>query len=83
MQIPAFEILTGDFIDLEGDCFADPDRESTRFQFELVEVIEVESEEVSCECGAHKRWVIAIGFEGFDIVGFPPYHLLNVKGGKE
>ena len=80
MKLPAFQIQPGDLIDLEGDCFANPNGAHAQFQSELAQVSDVEIEETPCECGAHKRVTVAIGFEGFDIVGFPQCHMLNVCG---
>ena len=80
MRLPAFQIQLGDLIDLENDCFADPKGAHIQFQFELAQVSEIEIEETPCECGAHNRITVAIGFEGFDIVGFPQCHLLDVRG---
>lgn len=71
MKIPAFQIRAGDLVDLRGDPFADPKHDHALFQFELAEVVEIEQETPSC---------VAIGFEGFDIVGFPTDHLLDVQG---
>jgi hypothetical protein len=71
MKLPAFQIQIGDLIDLKGDCFADPNGAHTQFESEYVQVVSVEIETADC---------IAIGFEGFDLVGFPHDHLLNVHG---
>ena len=80
MKLPAFQIQPGDLIDLEGDCFADPSGACIQFQSEYAQVVSVELEETACECDAHNRVTMAIGFEGFDIVGFPQCHLLDVRG---
>jgi hypothetical protein len=72
MMLPAFQIGTGDLIDLEGDQFADPDCNHPALASEYAQVIEVEEEDGG-RC-------IAISFEGFDIVGFPRNHLLNIVG---
>lgn len=69
MRLPAFQIIVGDRIDLEGDPFADPTSSNPSLACELAEVCEVTYETADC---------VAIGFDGFDIVGFPRYHLLNV-----
>jgi len=71
MELPAFQIEPGDLIDLEHDRFANPDGLHVQFESELAQVIFVEMETPEC---------LVIGFEGFDIVGFPRYHLLNVCG---
>lgn len=70
--IAAFQIVPGDLVDLEGDQYADPGNDNTHLQSELVEVACVEQETPRC---------VAIGFEGFDVVGFPTHHLLRVKRG--
>ena len=59
------ELKVGDFIDLEGDEYADPDAEITAFQFLYAQVAAVETETVDC---------IAISIEGVDTFGFPPDH---------
>ncbi|MCH7964099.1 MAG: hypothetical protein IH852_09185 [Bacteroidetes bacterium] len=69
MKIQASEIRKGDFLDLAGDPFVDPRCDRAEFQFEYMEVVSVEQECSGC---------IAIGFEGFDVVGFPPEHMLTV-----
>ena len=71
MRIPAHQIQPGDLIDLEGDPFADPRRDNCFLRCELALAMEVEQETPEC---------VAIGFEGFDVVGFPTNHMLNVKG---
>lgn len=65
MKLPASQIRVGDLIDLQDDPYADPNN-AERFGLELQEVVSVE-DEGPC---------IAIGFEGFDIVGFPRDHSL-------
>lgn len=64
-------IRVGDMVDLEGDTYADPQLEHGEFASELQTVATVERETPDC---------VAIGFEGFDVVGFPLDHLLRVKG---
>ena len=70
LTIAAADIRVGDLVDLEGDAFADPDRDNIFFQSELIEVVEVVRETDEC---------VAIGLEGFDLVGFPPGHHLRVR----
>lgn len=69
MKLPAFQILAGDMIDLEGDPYADPNHDNSLLECELIEVDAVEDEGGGC---------IAIYFDGFDAVGFPRNHLLTV-----
>lgn len=64
------QLQVGDLVDLERDRFADPTGEHDEFQFEYYEVIEITHETADC---------IAVAFEGFDIVGFPPDHLVSVE----
>lgn len=67
------DLKPGDMVDLEGDPFADPGGENTTahgFDCELATVMEVDHETPACT---------AIGFEGFDIVGFPPDHTVPVR----
>lgn len=71
MRIPAHMIQVGDLVDLEGDAYADPRSDNPYFRCELATVASIDAETSNC---------IAIGVEGFDVVGFPADHLLNVKG---
>ncbi len=80
MFLSAFQIQPGDLIDLENDCFANPGGAHVQFQSEYVQVSSVEIEETACDCGAHNRVTVAIGFDGFDLVGFPQCHMLAVCG---
>lgn len=68
-RIRAADLSIGDAVDLEGDVFADPLRANPTFEFEYAEVCDVIHETPQC---------VAIGFEGFDVVGFPPNHVLTV-----
>lgn len=68
--VHASELRIGDLVDLEGNLYADPDGTSDLLRFELVEVVSVEREE---------PWCVAVGFEGFDVVGFPPDTLLKMR----
>lgn len=63
----ASDLIIGDYVDLEGDKYAGYD---PLFEYEYVEVVSIDRETSNC---------IAIGFEGFDIVGFPPDHLVKVR----
>lgn len=64
------ELQEGDLVDLEGDQYADPKRAHIAFEFELQEVASIERETPDC---------IAVAFEAFDIVGFPPGHRVKVR----
>jgi hypothetical protein len=65
------ELRVGDLVDLEGDPYADPRRDPMNcFEFELAEVASVERETADC---------VAVGFEGFDVVGFPPHHIVTAR----
>jgi hypothetical protein len=66
----AIDLEDGDLVDLEGDEYADPNRDHIEFECEYQVVCFHELETKDC---------VAIGFEGFDIVGFPPCHMLEVK----
>lgn len=68
-MIEAFMLVPGDRVDLEGDRYADPEGNNAVLQCEYVEVICVEQETPEC---------VAIGFECFDMVGFPTHHKLKV-----
>lgn len=63
------ELRVGDMVDLEGDRFADPTRDKPCLEFEYQTICEINRETPTC---------IAVGFEGFDIVGFPPDHTVTV-----
>ena len=69
IRIRATEVQVGDIIDLENDAYADPLGDRSEFASQYYEVVEVTREGRNC---------IAIGFEGFDIVGFPAPHLLTL-----
>lgn len=72
--VPASDLIVGDIVDLYADPFADPDApygaNSLWFDSEYVQVVEVTRETDDC---------VAVGFEGFDLVGFPPDHRLTIK----
>lgn len=66
---PVSELRCGDRVDLEGDKFAD--RGGNAFlecEYQVVNC--VERENPNC---------IAIGFEGFEMVGFQPDHKVKVR----
>ncbi len=60
----------GDLVDLCGDPFADPNRDSPVLETELVRIDEVEQETPQC---------FAVYFDGFPCIGFPPDHMLPVQ----
>jgi hypothetical protein len=60
----------GDFVDLENDQYADPLGINTMFADRLVEVLEVNRETSEC---------VAIGVDGFDMLGFPVDHEIQVQ----
>ena len=72
IQIQARDLRVGDMVDLEGDKYADLLRNHPAFESELQEVCSIER-----EIGAWGE-CFAVGFEGFDVVGFPPDHKLRV-----
>jgi hypothetical protein len=63
------ELRLGDQVDLEGDKFADPRLDKPALQSEYQRVVSVERESTNC---------IAVAFEGFDLIGFPPDHRVKV-----
>jgi len=68
--LAAKDIEVGDLVDLEFDQYANPSGDNAYFESEYGEVVDIEVElDGSC---------ITIYFEGFDGVGFPPYHILYV-----
>lgn len=70
MLTPVKDLHPGMFVDLEGDRFADPHGENPALQYEYTLVDHVERETPAC---------VAVYFEGFDCVGFPPDHLIWVE----
>ena len=64
----ATNLKVGDMIDLEGDVYADPGCDHPWMESEYAIVTEVDHETSEC---------VAIGFEGFDLVGFPVQHPLR------
>ena len=70
MIIKAEHLRPGDLVDLEADSYADPKHDHPLFPFELQTVANVIRETPNC---------VAVGFEGFDVVGFPPEHFLTVE----
>lgn len=64
------ELKPGDLVDLEGDEFADPNGTNETFPFEYTEVEEAKRETSTC---------VAVAFLGFDVVGFPPDHVVKVS----
>lgn len=65
----ARDLQPGDYVDLEGDKYADPKRLNSSFSSEYAIVESVKQETPEC---------IAVSFEGWDTVGFPPDHELDV-----
>lgn len=63
------QLKIGDMVDLRGDQYADPGSLCPWFEFEYAIVDYIEIETSNCT---------TIGFEGFDIVGFPPNHTVKV-----
>lgn len=61
------DLRPGDLVDLDGDVYADPDRNHPEFEFEFALVDTVERETDSCA---------VVYFEGF-ACGFPPQHRLK------
>lgn len=64
-------LRVGDHVDLEGDIFADPDRERLEFTYEFAVVEAIEHETGDCT---------RVDFEGGFSCGFPPDHWLDVDG---
>lgn len=69
-RIKVSELAPGNLVDLEGDKYADPRHEHVMLQSQYVEVVSIEQETPHC---------VAVGFEGFDVVGFPPDHMVPVS----
>lgn len=64
------ELIPGDLVDLENDKYADP-KGNPLLECEYVTVDSIERESPEC---------IAVYFRGFDMVGFPPDHVVKVGG---
>lgn len=64
-------LRVGDLVDLAGDPFADPNSDDISLDCEYAVVCEINREADDC---------IAVGFEGFDVIGFPPDHIVWVGG---
>lgn len=71
-RVRADSLRPGDLVDLGADPFADPGATHPGLQCEFVTVTHTRRETPGC---------IAVGFEGFDVVGFPPDHLVVVQQG--
>ncbi len=69
ITVAAKDVRIGDLVDLEGDTYADPRHDHAALASLYQTVCEVERETETC---------VAIGFEGFDLVGFPPDHPMKV-----
>jgi hypothetical protein len=65
---PVEQLRPGQLVDLAGDPFADPHQDHPRYEWEFMEVVEVERESPNC---------IRVAFED-DSIGFPPSHVLKV-----
>jgi hypothetical protein len=65
--VPVEDLREGDLVDVEGDPFAGS---YVAAEFEYLEVAGVERETVDC---------VAVGLEGFDLVGFPVGHQLPTR----
>ena len=66
---PISELRCGDLVDLQGDKYADQASDKPALEFEYATVCYIERETPDC---------IAIGFDGFDLIGFPPGHAVPV-----
>jgi hypothetical protein len=64
----AIDLREGDYVDLEGDPFADPRRDSAYFRYEYAMVNGVDIETPTCVC----VWI-----DGVDAFGFPPDHIIK------
>lgn len=63
-HVPVTELREGDLVDLEDDRYADPDRDSRVFPYELAVVLGSEQETPEC---------VRVDFD-HDSVGFPTNH---------
>lgn len=61
------DLMVGDRIDLEGDPYADPERDHIEFECEYSVVCEITRETPSCT---------VIHCEGGPSIAFPPEHLI-------
>lgn len=63
------ELKPGDAVDLEGDKYADPERDHPAYEYEYQIVFEIERETADC---------IRVDFDG-ESVGFPVDHVVKVR----
>lgn len=68
MKKRAIDLTPGDLVDLEGDQFADPEKDHPLYQYEFQEVMDVDVETSECVC---------IYFTGVTC-GFPHNHELEI-----
>jgi hypothetical protein len=68
MKKPVSELREGDFVDLEGDSFADPSHDKPELEHEYARVVEYELETPECLC---------VYFDCIT-VGFPLDHMVEV-----
>lgn len=69
LETPVKDVKVGDFLELQGDAYADPKKDNTVYEFEYCLVEEIEQETISCIC---------LYFDNSNPVGFPPDHLVKV-----
>lgn len=72
-MVRADELREGDWVDLEGDPFADPNHDKPELEYEYAKVVEYELETPECLC---------VYFENIAI-GFPPSHTLCLYSKEE
>lgn len=68
-EIEAKDLKESMLVDLSGDCFADPSGQNPCLFCEYQIVMMVKQETTDS---------VAVGFEGFDTIGFPVDHKLKV-----
>lgn len=62
------KVKEGDIVDLEGDLFADPERDHLALAYDYQTVNAVDLETETC---------VVLWIEGFDAVGFPKGHCVR------
>ena len=64
------KLQSGDYVDLEGDIFADPENDNSWYEYHYAIVDQIEHETPGC---------IRVDFQDGDSIGFPPDHILKIK----
>jgi hypothetical protein len=69
MMVKVKDLRERDYVDLEGDPYADPQSDKPEYEFEYAIVAGIERETPTC---------VRVDFETGNSVGFPPDHEVDV-----